>query len=120
MADLMRDAAEWLADQIGNSAVHTVTYRSGGASFQLQAAIGRTAMLTDMGAVVADDFEARDYLVKSADLQALPVPGDQIIDTVNGQSVVFAVLADAGQRCWRYSDAFGVRMRIHTKRVAVE
>ena len=66
---------------------------------------------------VAMEYEVFDFIMDSAELLVggvfqEPQSGDRI-RTEDGQ--LYEVLRDVGVPCWRWSDSYGKRVRIHTK-----
>lgn len=52
-----------------------------------------------------------DFLIRFRDLKIYPEQGDRII----ADSREYEVLELGQEGCWRWSDPYGIRMRIHTK-----
>lgn len=52
-----------------------------------------------------------DFLIRFRDLEFYPVQGDRII----ADSREFEVLELGLEGCWRWSDPYGIRIRVHTK-----
>jgi hypothetical protein len=120
MGDMLARGQAWLAAQQKVHASRSVVYRRGGASVILDATVGKTIReYTDgYGATIVD--EARDYLVHAAELvlggeRTLPLAGDTIEETDEGQVFTYEVTAMGPEPCFRYSDTARVRLRIHTK-----
>ena len=91
MADLLEQASAWLGDMQHKHASRTVTYERGALQVEVHATIGRTIFEVDDGFGVLEKFEARDYLVRAADL----VLGDP--STELHQSSAMAVRPELGQ-----------------------
>ena len=70
--------------------------------------------------LVADDFAAvPDYdgaPIPAADLPEEPVKGDAVV----WRGRIYEVLAPHGEPCWRWSDAYHVMKRVHTKETEEE
>lgn len=119
MADLLEQASLWLDDQRRRFMSRTVSYARGEASAEVLATVGRTTfdVADDYG--VVQHWESRDYLVLAEDLAdfGLPERGDQIIEVVGGQTLVYEVMAPGGETPWRWSDPYHRTLRIHTKQV---
>ena len=121
MADLLGKALGWLDEQCQRHLSQTVTYRRGEQTFAVLATVGQTSFeqADDGGAVIQQ--QVRDYLIRTADLQlGLPERGDQVIETVGGRAFVYEALPLGDEPCWRYSDPYRLRVRIHTKQVQSE
>lgn len=96
----------------------SVTYRRrSGESASLTVVLGNTQreQSTDRG--FTSKVGTDDVLVTASDFRAAfgdeaePEDGDQI----ERDGRLFAVRPTGGEPCWRWSDAYGVRMRIHVK-----
>jgi hypothetical protein len=120
-----RAAAALVARQKAAAGVR-VTYsrKSGGPALPLTAVEGVTAAESALlpGRV---EISERDYLIAVADLfengrESVPVVGDRITQTINGEVCVFEVQNGAnGEKAWRYASQWRVLYRVHTKRVRV-
>lgn len=119
---MLNDAMDWLSEVEDDTLANTVTYTRDGVSVSIPATVGRTPFRTDdigTGAnkIVRSD---RDYLITAALLvlngvAVTPRKGDQITDggvTYEVRPIV------ATEPAWRYSDAEGVKYRVHCVRVA--
>lgn len=134
MVDLLQKASVWLENQRTKFMTQQVVYQRGAASVAVYATVGTTEFQVDDGAGVLIRFEARDYLIRAADLVLAGVPltpkrGDQIRETAGTQTFIYEVVspgngsggAGGGEEpCWRWSDDYRQTLRIHTKLVAVE
>ena len=123
MANLLEAGATWLADQLHAHASREVIYRRDGDQVTVHATIGRTEFEIDNGTGMLERHQSRDFLVRAADLvlggsAALPIAGDQIVESEGNVSRVFEVMGFGNQPPWRYSDQFRRLLRIHTKQVA--
>ena len=122
MADLLEQASAWLGDMQHKHASRAVTYERGALQAEVQATIGRTVFEVDDGFGVLEKFEARDYLVRAADLVlgggvVLPERGDRIREIEGSTTHVYEVMAPGKEPPWRYSDPYRNRLRIHTKQI---
>jgi hypothetical protein len=121
MSDLLSDGVTWLAAQQKSSAAQTVTYARNRSSVAVSATIGRASARVELPAGVARvPTDDRDYLILVADLvldgvAVEPRDGDRITDSAGR---VWQVSPIDGEPAARWSDAFGVRWRIHTRRVS--
>ena len=126
MADLLKDAATWLAGQRKAHASQSVTYSRGAASVSLSATIGRRIDQVDRESGFHTETEDRDYLIDTADLVlsgsvTLPEPGDQIVEIDGDKQHTYEVMSPPGDEPhFRYSDNHRVTLRIHTKRIKTE
>lgn len=106
--------AAWLESQRHNFLTSTVTYRRGDESLSVQATIGRTEFdLADESGIL-QRVESRDFLITVAELEyGLPRAGDRIVE---GERV-YEVMPFGDSPAWRYSDQYGLTLRIHTKAI---
>jgi hypothetical protein len=117
MADMLSDGAAWLADQFAASASLTVAYKRGANSSQFVATIGKSMFESSGQNGVTEQWESRDYIVKTADLPyGEPLRGDLIVEDIGGVSVFYEVAAPRGVPLFHYGDAFQHLVRVHTKR----
>lgn len=117
MADMLSDGAAWMADQLAASASLTVAYKRGVNSSQCQATIGKSMFESSGQNGVTEQWESRDYIVKTADLPyGEPLRGDVIVEDIGGVSVFYEVTAPRGVPLFHYGDAFQNLVRVHTKR----
>ena len=125
MADLLRQASDWLEEQRTRHAASTVEYVRGSRSAEIPASIGKTTFEVDDGYGVLVRHESRDFLVLVADLLlgdglTEPQRGDRVQETQNGTVYIYEVTAPGKEPCWRYSDAYRKTFRIHTKQIGTE
>jgi len=117
MADMLSDGAAWMADQLAASASLTVAYKRGANSSQFVATIGKSMFESSGQNGVTEQWESRDYIVKTADLPyGEPLRGDLIVEDIGGVSVFYEVAAPRGVPLFHYGDAFQHLVRVHTKR----
>jgi hypothetical protein len=117
MADMLSAGAAWLADQFAASASLTVAYKRGVNSSQFLATIGKSMFESSGQNGVTEQWESRDYIVKTADLPyGEPLRGDLIVEDIGGVSVFYEVAAPRGVPLFHYGDAFQHLVRVHTKR----
>jgi hypothetical protein len=117
MADMLSAGAAWLADQFAASASLTVAYKRGANSSQFVATIGKSMFESSGQNGVTEQWESRDYIVKTADLPyGEPLRGDMIVEDIGGVSVFYEVAAPRGVPVFHYGDAFQHLVRVHTKR----
>lgn len=117
MADMLSDGAAWMADQLAASASLTCAYKRGANSSQFVATIGKSMFESSGQNGVTEQWESRDYIVKTADLPyGEPLRGDLIIEDIGGVSVFYEVTAPRGVPLFHYGDAFQNLVRVHTKR----
>lgn len=123
MSDLLQNGASWLASQLASSAAQTVTYSRAAQVVTLSAWLGVTNLEIDEGSGIVEQFQSRDFIVRTADLALGGIPvepkrADRITATIDGRVRTFEVNAPAGMDCWRAWDRHGQAYRIHTKEVA--
>ena len=116
MPDMLSDGAAWMADQLAASASLTCAYRRGANSSQFVATIGKSTFESSGQNGVTEQWESRDYIVKTADLPyGEPLRGDVIVEDIGGVSVFYEVTAPRGVPLFHYGDAFQNLVRVHTK-----
>jgi hypothetical protein len=116
MADMLSAGAAWMADQLAASASLTVAYKRGANSSQFLATIGKSVFESSGQNGVTEQWESRDYIVKTADLPyGQPQRGDLIVEDIGGVSVFYEVAAPRGVPLFHYGDAFQNLVRVHTK-----
>ena len=116
MADMLSDGAAWMADQLAASASLTVAYKRGVNSSQFLATIGKSVFESSGQNGVTEQWESRDYIVKTADLPyGQPQRGDLIVEELGGASIFYEVTAPRGVPLFHYGDAFQNLVRVHTK-----
>ena len=106
-------------------AARQVTYERDGDQVEVPATTGETTFEQDDGQGALIRVQVRDYLIDTSRLVlggsvALPKPGDRVRETENGKTFIYEVMSMAGEPCWRYSDPFRLKLRIHTKHVGTE
>ena len=125
MSDLLEKGQQWLADQLTTRAAQTVVYARDGDEVSVPATIGQTTFEHDDGQGTIIRTQVRDYLIDANKLvlagqTTQPKPGDQIRETAGDTTFTYEMMAIAGEPCWRYSDPFRIKLRIHTKLVSEE
>ena len=116
MADMLSDGAAWMADQLAASASITVAYRRGANSSAIAATIGKSMFEASGQNGVTEQWESRDYIVKTADMPyGEPIRGDLIVEDIGGVSVLYEVTAPRGVALFHFGDAFQNLVRVHTK-----
>jgi len=120
MADLLANAATWLAQQRTKHLSQPVLYRRNPDSVAVSATIGKTEFEIDDEFGVVQRIESRDFLMLTEDLilagnASLPQRGDIIEETVWTETLLYEVTAPGKEPCWRYSDLYRQTLRIHTK-----
>ena len=121
MIDVLQDGLTWLRDQLKANASQEVIYRRGAEEVTLKAVIGRTLLKLDDGyGGVRMEWTDRDFLIAAEDLilggqRVLPERGDRILETHDGKTLVYEVLAPGNEPEWRWSDPYRTLLRIHTK-----
>lgn len=116
MADMLADAADWIADQLSGHISQTVTYRRGGLSVELAAtkSEGIPEALVELGRV---DYEPCDWIIKASLLvlggaTVEPQKNDVIEEADGAKWQVLPLDSEKPFRRWHSGAAY----RIHTKR----
>ena len=125
MGDLLKTGLAWLEAQRKAHMASPVVYRRGDSEVEVQATIGKTDFEVDDGYGFRVQAHVTDFLIATADLilvggQTLPEPGDRIKVAEGDETVVYEVMALAGQPHYRFSDPYRRTLRIHTKLVDTE
>ena len=118
MPDMLRSGVAWLAAEMKSSASTTCAYKRGANTSQVAAAIGSSMFESQNQSGVVESWEARDYIVQTADLPyGEPQRGDMIIEELDGVSTFYEVVTPRGVPLFHYADPFRTMVRIHTKQV---
>jgi hypothetical protein len=121
MADMLSAGAAWLTDRLRASAAATVAYVRGANTATVPATIGSSTFEAQNASGVIEQWESRDFIIKTAELPyGEPQRGDKIYETLGGAANVYEVSAPRGVPLFRYGDAFQTCVRVHTKRVDVD
>jgi hypothetical protein len=116
VADMLGDGSSWLADRLAESAATTCAYKRGANTTTFTATVGRSTFESVSQSGVAESWESRDYIVKTAALPyGEPQRGDLIVEERNGVSRFYEVAAPRGVPLFHYADAYQLLVRIHTK-----
>lgn len=120
MADRMQLAQQRLADRQAARCGFPVTYTRGGLSATLTAVAGRTDSQLQDGEAGRQrtEYADQDYLIAAADLAAAGFGPPQRGDRIAAGGEVHEVLPIPSEPHYRAADAYAIRWRIHTKRVA--
>lgn len=119
MSDMLADGVAWLAGQLTAYASRNVLYSRKGAGTQTMAAtVGQTPFRVEDQNHSRVEWSDRDYLIDAALFAqgpnfGTPQKGDQIADGAE----VYEVTPYNMEPHFRKADPFGVKLRIHTKRV---
>ncbi|MBR2585436.1 MAG: hypothetical protein IKE64_08415 [Thermoguttaceae bacterium] len=113
MADYLQSGLAWLSGALRRCASSTVIYRRGEMSRSVSAVYGRTRYQWLETSGLRTGSFVSDFLIEYSELGLIPKAGDRI--TAGGR--LFEVLPFGADGCWRWSDPFGLRMRIHTKQI---
>lgn len=120
MANMIGDAASWLAQTLESSAGESVTYVRGATSIAITASYGRRvpSRAAVMNGAVNLEVEPMDFLIRPSAIDfgagaVDPARGDRIT-LATGE--VFEVAPRDGEPAWRLSDPFGHMLRIRTIR----
>ena len=122
MADLLANAATWLAQQRTKHLSQPVVYHRETLSVTVSATIGKTEFEVDDEFGVVQRIESRDFLILASDLilngtVTIPERGDIIEEQAGAQTLQYEVTAPGKEPCWRYSDLYRLTPRIHTKAI---
>ncbi len=125
MTDLLEQGAAWLDAQRHEHMTRSVVYERGAESIDIAATVGRTEFEQTDEYGVVQRLESRDFLIRTAELvlggqRVLPQAGDQIREISGNQMHRYEVMGPGGAPPWRYSDAYRLTLRIHTKHIGTE
>lgn len=121
MANLLATGMAWLNEQLNDQGSSNVTYTRGAASVTIAATLGRHAPRS-LGGLPDNEvdtflttmtFTSEDLVLSAA--RTVPARGDTVSYTANGVTFTFDVLPIDGERMWKESDAFGLRLEINLK-----
>ena len=127
MADLLREAMGFLDTELKAHASHSVVYSQRSVAVTVSAQVGFSKLAVSGGdgeaSIVRTD---RDFLISVADLingsggRIIPAEGDEVAEVVGGKTFRYRVeKPTTGDNCWRYSDPYHKRYRIHTRALTV-
>jgi len=95
-----------------------VTYSRNGNDATITATIGRSQFESQNQSGVIENWESRDYLLPAEDLPfGEPRRGDELLEEIGGELLVFEVAAPRGVPVFHFGDAFRSIVRIHTKAI---
>jgi hypothetical protein len=118
MSDQLKSGVDWLAAQLTAKVSRTVSYSRQGVvgSLAVAATLGQTPFRVEDVNHSRLIWSDRDYLIDAALLAptfGTPLKGDQIVDGTE----TYEVQPYNGEPHYRKSDPYGVKLRIHCKRV---
>lgn len=118
MPDMMQNGIAWLNQQLDANCSQSVTYSRGAASTSVNAVLGKdkSDFKDQLGNVRVETSDA-DFLINVADLTIVSEPkqGDKIARVIGAKTYTYRVASLGGEPCWRYSDPYQTKYRIHTK-----
>ena len=118
MADMLAAGAAWLTDRLRSSVASTVAYVRSGNTATVPATIGQSRFESQDGNGVIEQWESRDFIIKTDELPyGEPQRGDRIYEQLGGVAQIYEVAAPRGVPLFHYGDAFQTCVRVHTKRV---
>lgn len=118
MPDMLAAGAAWLSDRLRASAAATVAYVRGVNTATVLATIGQSRFESQDGNGVIEQWESRDFIIKTEELPyGEPQRGDRIYEQLGGVATIYEVAAPRGVPLFHYGDAFQTCVRVHAKRV---
>lgn len=119
---VFQDAIKGGLRSINTAAGVDITYIRGESSISIKAVVGRSPQTTSEEGALVIDIDSRPYMVMVEDLviddaETVPMRGDQIQETIDGEDLLFEVLPMPGKQESQYSDAGRTQFRINTKRI---
>lgn len=120
--NLLRRGNAWLTTQLKANASEPIVYRRGTDSVSLCAIYGAKLLKLGDESGFRLEWTDMDFLIPAADLvlsgnRITPERGDEIDITTDTGTETFQVFPFGGEPPWRWSDAFGSMIRVHTKRI---
>lgn len=111
MADLLRQAAQWLEQMRTAHCSSPVEYRRPPDAYTVNATYGKTGFEVADETGLTIDAQVWDFLILADALGFDPEPGDVI--AADGRR--YEIMNLGGEGCWRWSDPYRQTYRIHTK-----
>jgi hypothetical protein len=114
---VIRNAVQYLQDQLAEAAGETVTYTRGESSWTLKAVQGRYQS-QDPGDRATVLVNVVDFIIRVSDWTASGATGTpQRGDTVYTNGQTFKVIPVEGEGEWRYTSSHAVAFRVHSQRI---
>ena len=114
---MLQQAARWLRNQCRDAlAVLAVYQPRHGDERVLKAVLGATLFEAPDDYGIVTRTETRDFLVAVEEMPDEPQKGDAFL----WNATRYEVLSAKGEPCWRWSDAYHLIRRIHTKEIGHE
>jgi len=113
MGDLLRQGSQWLEQQRIAHCSSQVAYRHGHLELSVNATFGSTQAEVEDGYGMTMTMQVVDFLINADELGFEPAKGDVIV----AMGTAYEVLPIGNEDCWRWSDRYRTRFRIHTKDV---
>lgn len=118
MADMIAAGSSWLAGQLSAHASVTCAYKRGANTTQFLATIGRSQFEAANQNGVLENWESRDYIVRTEALPfGKPNRGDIIVQELNGTPTFYEVSAPTNLPVFHFADAAQTMVRIHTRQL---
>jgi len=115
MTNMLRDGANWLAQQMGEHASDPIVYSRASVSLTMRATLGQTQFESIANDGSMTRYESRDFIVDYACMGRLGEPLDGDLIQLGDQQ--FEVLSISGEQPYRFVDRHRVQIRIHTKEI---
>ena len=91
MADMLAAGAAWLTERLRSSAASTVAYVRSGNTATVPATIGQSRFESQDGNGVIEQWESRDFIIKTDELPyGEPQRGDRIYEQLGGVAQIYA------------------------------
>lgn len=119
---VFQDAIKAGLRAINDLAAVDIVYIRGESSIEVKAVVGRSPQTVNDEGGLLIDIDSRPYMVMVEDLviddaATVPMRGDRIQQTIDGEDLLFEVLPTPGKQESQYSDAGRTQFRINTKRI---
>lgn len=113
MTNRLRNGLQWLSAKLNECCSENVVYTQGSVIITVPALFGQTKYQTTSEFGQTTGSFLVDFLIRFADLGFYPELGDRIL--AEGRQYEVMELGDEGT--WRWSDPYGIRLRVHTKMI---
>jgi hypothetical protein len=100
---------------------HEVVYRRGNDEITVGATVDQSTVETVVEGFAGVVDRMKDFLFARADLvidetPIDPTAGDEIEETIDGDTVTYEVMRPNGSPAWEFDDSMNLRVRVHTRR----
>lgn len=122
--NLLQNAAAWLGSKLQTAGGRLITYqRAGTSSGTISGVCSKVEYdVLDQNEGVITTVAFDDWMFTASELKIsgtviTPRIGDQISETLNGNTITYEVLPIDKRPCFEFADSSGILLTVHTKRV---